>query len=254
MFKEKYGYTGDIKSILKEHKARTKWVEFKKNRITDFVIKAKEVIRTIKPNCKLSASVFSYPDSINELMQDWPRWLNEGLIDTIEPMIYEKNNKLFFESVENFWENILKKEENIKNKILIGIGNVCNGGNYYDYPEQIRYVLEQRYSYNIFEATYFYPFIKLTDVFKEYGIQPISYTSSIEDKIKVINDDIVKKIDEYYSKISNFDFSKIKKALNDCISNPVEKNLNEVMEEIKLINDDKIKNNIYNIYYKVFTE
>ena len=254
MFKEKYGYTGDIKSILKEHKARTKWVEFKKNRITDFVIKAKEVIRNIKPNCKLSASVFSYPDSINELMQDWPRWLNEGLIDTIEPMIYEKNNKLFFESVQNFWENIINKEENIKNKILIGIGNVCNGGNYYDYPEQIRYVLEQRYSYNIFEATFFYPFIKLTDVFKEYGIQPISYTSSIEDKIKVINDDIVKKIDEYYSKITNFDFSKIKKALNDCISNPVEKNLNEVIEEIKLINDDKIKNNIYNIYYKVFTE
>jgi len=254
MFKEKYGYSGDIKIILKDRKARTKWVEFKKNRITDFVIKAKEVIRSIKPKCKISASVFSYPDSINELMQDWPRWINEGLIDTIEPMIYEKNNKLFFESVQNFWENIINKEENIKNKILIGIGNVCNGGNYYDYPEQIRYVLEQRYSYNIFEATFFYPFIKLTDVFKEYGIQPISYSSSVENKIKVIHDDIAKKIDEYYSKISNFDFSKVKKALNDCISNPVEKNLNEVIEEIKLINDDKIKNNIYNIFYKVFTE
>ena len=169
-------------------------------------------------------------------------------------MIYEKNNQIFFESVQYFWGTIINNYENTKNKVIIGIGNVCNGGNYYDYPEQIRYVLEQRYSYNIFEATFFYPFIKLTDVFKEYGIQPISYSSSVEDKIKVINDDIVKKIDEYYSKISNFDFSKIKTALKDCISNPVEKNLNEVIEEIKLINDDKIKNNIYNIFYKVFTE
>ena len=34
----------------------------------------------------------------------------------------------------------------------------------------------------------------------------------------------------------------------------LKKKLNEVIEEIKLINDDKIKNNIYNIFYKVFAE
>ena len=254
MFKEKYRYTGDIKEILKDHKTRSKWVEFKKNRITDLLIEAKEVIKGINPNCKLSASVFSYPESINELMQDWPRWINEELIDYIEPMIYEKNNKYFYESVKDFWENIINKDENIKNKIIIGIGNVCNGGNYYDYPEQIQYVLEQRYSYNIFEASFFFPFIKLTDVFKQYGNNPIPYSSTIEDKIKAINDDLVKKIDEYYSKISNFDFSKIKIALNDCLSGPMDKNIEEVIKEINLIDDDKIKNNIYNIFYKIYTE
>ena len=254
MFKEKYGYTGDIKEILKDHKARSKWVEFKKNRITDLLIEAKEVIKGINPNCKLSASVFSYPESINELMQDWPRWINEELIDYIEPMIYEKNNNYFYKSVEDFWGYIINKEENTKNKIIIGIGNVCNGGNYYYYPEQIKYVLDQRYSYNIFEASFFFPFIKLTGVFKEYGINPISYSSTIEDKIKVINDDLTKKIDEYYSKISNFDFSKIKIALNDCISNPIDKNIEEVIKEINFIDDDKIKNNVYNIFYKIYTK
>ena len=254
MFKEKYGYTGDIKDILKDHKARSKWVEFKKNRITDLLIDAKEVIKNIKPNCKISASVFSYSESINELMQDWPRWINEELIDYIEPMIYQKNNELFFESVQNFWETIINKDEKTKNKIIIGIGNVCNGGNYYDYPEQIRYVLEQRFSYNIFEASFFFPFIKLTNTFKIYSINPISYSSNIEDKIQAINDDLTKKIDEYYSKISDFDFSKIKKALNNCISEPIEDNFEICINEIKLINDDKIKENIYNIFYKIKTE
>ena len=187
-------------------------------------------------------------------MQDWPRWLNDESIDYIEPMIYEKNNQIFFESVQYFWWTIINNYENTKNKVIIGIGNVCNGGNYYDYPEQIQYVLEQGYSYNIFEASFFFPFIKLTDVFKVFGIQIISYSSSVENKVKVISDDLVKKIDEYYSQISNFDFSKIKNALNDCISNPLDKNLEEVIKEIKLINDEKIKNNIYNIFYKVFTE
>ena len=32
MFKEKYGYTGDIKNILTDQKARNKWVDFKKNK------------------------------------------------------------------------------------------------------------------------------------------------------------------------------------------------------------------------------
>ena len=253
MFKEKYKYTGDIKTILQERKARTKWVEFKKNRITDLLISANGVIKSIKPNCKLSASVFSYPESINELMQDWPRWLNEELIDYIEPMIYEKNNAYFYESVQNFWENIINKEESTKNKIIIGIGNVCNGGDYYDYPEQIKYVLEQRFSYNIFEASFFFPFIKLTDVFKNYGNNPISYTASIGEKIKAINDDLIKKIDEYYSKISNIDYSKIKQALSKCLSEPSEDNINGVFEEINLINNKIIKDNIYNIFYKVYS-
>lgn len=253
MFKEKYKYTGDIKTILQERKARTKWVEFKKNRITDLLISAKGVIKTIKPNCKLSSSVFSYPESINELMQDWPRWLNEELIDYIEPMIYEKNNAYFYESVQNFWENIINKEESTKNKIIIGIGNVCNGGDYYDYPEQIKYILEQRFSYNIFEASFFFPFIKLTDVFKKYGNNPISYTASIGEKIKAINDDLIKKIDEYYSIISNIDYSKIKQALNRCLSEPSEDNINGVFEEINLINNNIIKDNIYNIFYKVYS-
>ena len=253
MFKEKYKYTGDIKTILQERKARTKWVEFKKNRITDLLISAKGVIKTIKPNCKLSSSVFSYPESINELMQDWPRWLNEELIDYIEPMIYEKNNAYFYEYVQNFWENIINKEETSKNKIIIGIGNVCNGGDYYDYPEQIKYILEQRFSYNIFEASFFFPFIKLTDVFKKYGNNPISYTASIGEKIKAINDDLIKKIDEYYSIISNIDYSKIKQALNRCLSEPSEDNINGVFEEINLINNNIIKDNIYNIFYKVYS-
>ena len=92
-----------------------------------------------------------------------------------------------------------------------------------------------------------------TEVFKTYGVNPISYTASIEDKIKAINDDLVKKIDEYYSKILNFDFSKIKQALNKSVSEPTDENLKDVMKEINLINYDQIRDNIYNIFYRVFS-
>ena len=93
----------------------------------------------------------------------------------------------------------------------------------------------------------------MTDVFKKYGNNPISYTASIGEKIKAINDDLIKKIDEYYSIISNIDYSKIKQALNRCLSEPSEDNINGVFEEINLINNNIIKDNIYNIFYKVYS-
>ena len=75
MFRDKYGYSSseDIKTILEDKKARTRWVEFKKQRITDLLSKSKEELKMIRPNLILTAAVFPEPNHIDSIMQDWPR-------------------------------------------------------------------------------------------------------------------------------------------------------------------------------------
>ena len=67
MFKDKYGYSSseDIKTILEDKKARTRWVEFKKQRITDLLSKSKEELKMIRPNLILTAAVFPEPNHID---------------------------------------------------------------------------------------------------------------------------------------------------------------------------------------------
>ena len=251
MFKNKFKYDTslDIKTILEDRKARTRWVEFKKQRITDLLVSSKEELRLIKPNLILTAAVFSDPSSIDSIMQDWPRWLNEELIDYIEPMIYQKDTNYFMNyQVENFISGVMSNDENyIKNKVIIGIGPVVNGGDYLEYLDQIQYVVSLHHSYTIFCASLTLNFKKLLKTFLNFNYAPISYKTEIENKINVLTIDLIKKIEEFYSNISEDDFTELIQSLYNCQKEKTEQNINKVFEQIELIKDGQIKENIYNI-------
>ena len=254
MFKNKFGYDTslDIKTILEDRKARTRWVEFKKQRITDLLVSSKEELRIIKPNLILTAAVFSDPSSIDSIMQDWPRWLNEELIDYIEPMIYQKDTNYFMNyQVENFISGVMSSDENfIKNKVIIGIGPVVNGGDYLEYLDQIQYVVSLHHSYTLFCASLTLNFKKLLNTFLNYNYSPISYTTETENKINVLTIDLIKKIEAFYSNISEEDFTELIKSLYNCKNEKTEQNINKVFDQIELIKDGQIKENIYNIFIK----
>ena len=258
MFKKKYNYplNEDIKTILEDKKARTRWVDFKKQRITDLLISSKERIRDIKPNLLLTAAVFSDISNINSIMQDWPRWLNEELIDYVEPMMYQKDTNYFINyQVNNFLSGVINDDETyIKNKIIFGIGTVVDGGDYIEYLDQIQYIVSLHHSYTIFCGSLIFKFNKLVNTYKSYNYSPISYTSKIEDKIEVLTNDLVKKIEQYYSKISDDDFNELVKLLINCKNEKNEDNVNKVIEKIKLIKDEKIRENIYGIFIKVYSK
>ena len=254
MFKDKYGYSSseDIKTILEDKKARTRWVEFKKQRITDLLTKSKEELRMIRPNLILTAAVFPDPDSIDSIMQDWPRWLNEDLIDYVEPMIYQKDTNYFINSqVNNFVSWISNNdEEYLQNKVIIGIGTVVGGGDYLEYLDQIQFVLKMHYSYTIFSASLTLQYTKVKNTFINYNYKPISFTSSLEDKIEVLTKDIIKKIEEYYTNISDEDFSGLLKALKNCQKEKTEENAMKVIDEIELIENEQIMRDLYYNFIK----
>lgn len=63
--------------------------------ITEFVREASKAVRKAKPGIVLSAAVFGTPESAAHHNQDWPTWLEEGLVDYVCPMTYTESPEEF---------------------------------------------------------------------------------------------------------------------------------------------------------------
>ena len=107
------------------------------------------------------------------------------------------------------------------------------------------------HSYTIYSTAYVLSFNKLKNAYINYNYKPISYTSKFEDKIEVLTNDLIKKIEHYYKKISDEDFSGVVNALEKGQKEKKEENVEEILEEIKIIKDEKIKKTIYDILIKI---
>jgi len=93
VFKGLYGI--DPKEIEKPNHARSLWVQWRAQNITSFVEELRLEMRRISPETALSAAVFKdYPRCLVAVGQDWPRWVDEGLVDFICPMTYEYDLKV----------------------------------------------------------------------------------------------------------------------------------------------------------------
>ena len=255
-FKELYHYSEseDIKDILKNNNSRYEWVEFKKQRITDLLISSKAKLRDINPNLIFTAAVYYDPAYINSFMQDWPKWVDNNIINFVEPMMYQKDTNYFItHDVDLFISAILKQEdEYIKKKVIFGISPVVYGGSYLDYIDQTEFVMNRHSSYSIFCCLYIYTYTKLVNTFKKYSYKSISYTDSFEKKIEVLTKELKKKIEQYYqSQTTGEDFNDLLTALDDCSKEKTEESVNKVFEQIKLIKDEIIRNNTNYAFFKV---
>ncbi len=68
---------------------------FKRDQITGFVREVRHALKEKKPNLKLSAAVWEPAPSALRVSQDWPSWVDEGLLDFICPMIYTEDMAYF---------------------------------------------------------------------------------------------------------------------------------------------------------------
>lgn len=93
-FKNTYGYTGDVRTLVTTNStAATRWKEYKKTIISDFVAGVYYTIKNVNPEVGLSTAIFGNVESaINEKMQDWASWAEDGLIEIITPMSYYQSS------------------------------------------------------------------------------------------------------------------------------------------------------------------
>jgi len=80
------------KPVLAGGELEQRYRDFRRNAITSFVAEVRGMMKSVRPKMKLSADVFPDPVSSREsVLQDWTRWVKDGLLDFICPMNYTED-------------------------------------------------------------------------------------------------------------------------------------------------------------------
>jgi uncharacterized lipoprotein YddW (UPF0748 family) len=98
LFKEFSGWDPlEIKAQDSGNMIWNEWLEWNRDRVTQFVAELKDALKTMGRSIKISAAVFLDPDNARVLIgQDWAKWAERGLVDMLCPMLYTDHD-VFFE-------------------------------------------------------------------------------------------------------------------------------------------------------------
>ena len=91
---------GELGDALSMPDVRARWEEWRAEQVTAFVREVREALADASSDTKLSAAVM--PDALlarRHYGQDWARWLAEGLLDFVVPMVYTDNPVTAFHQV-----------------------------------------------------------------------------------------------------------------------------------------------------------
>ncbi len=235
-FKDTYHITGDLKVLIRTSKeVRQNWLTWKKETLTNFVKEASTLIRLIRPNIRISAAVLSNANSaINECHQDYPTWLEQGYIDTFEPMAYTNDVKSFESQVATHKQNSDKYDTELR----VGLGAKLSEENTLIDLKEIK-VMDSYGSYLIFCVYYYYRDHTLNQLLtSNHHYDFISDLTSDEEYLAIYIKDTLDMITNYYSPMLDDDFTALKMALNT-------KDINNIITAIQKLNDTAMKNYLY---------
>ncbi|MFH1876823.1 MAG: family 10 glycosylhydrolase [Candidatus Omnitrophota bacterium] len=120
-----YGYSKDNitrfkkvtgkRVVTEEDKA---WKDWKRHEVTELLTALVARARKLKPGIKISATgCMPYTRAYHEALQDWPGWLNHGLVDFVTTMSYSPEPVEFAA-----WITYVKTKVSDFRKVIIGVG------------------------------------------------------------------------------------------------------------------------------------
>lgn len=100
------------------------WLQWRADQLTNFLARLYHQVKTIKPEAIVSLSPAVYPFCLVNLLQDYPAWLEQGLVDIIHPQIYRSS---FFSYNQEIKKINKIFDRNILAKFAPGIAFTANG-------------------------------------------------------------------------------------------------------------------------------
>jgi uncharacterized lipoprotein YddW (UPF0748 family) len=71
------------------------WIAWRARKISDFLILAHRLVKARRPQAVLSISPNPYPWSYQNYLQDWPTWVDLGLVDELVVQVYRSDQNRF---------------------------------------------------------------------------------------------------------------------------------------------------------------
>jgi len=91
-FERETGLAAPFRDDLRNANA---WDDWRRASVTATVRGVADAARAARPGLLVSAAVWAYPErSYLSLFQDWPGWLDDGLLDFAVPMVYTRDDRL----------------------------------------------------------------------------------------------------------------------------------------------------------------
>lgn len=92
-----------IKLYQQEHQGRNppnnyldpEWMRWRANKITDFMQRVFQAVKSVKPNCLISLSPNPYYFAYSAYLQDWLAWVERGLVEELICQVYRNDLKTF---------------------------------------------------------------------------------------------------------------------------------------------------------------
>ena len=237
-FMEVSNLSGDFTTLfLNDASIRQKWIEYKKDSITEVVKLVSSEVKKVNSNVSVTASVFRYRSKDN-VCQDWPKWLEEGYLDFIEPMIYSNDDEYFIKDVDDSYNHLASKY------MIVGVGPMVSNGDIYQLIRQIRFLERYGCGYSVFSAAQMFNDENFVNAFAKYNKYTLSLKAPKIDKAQDVAKLLLNEINGYYKKVNNYDYSSIINILNMINNDYKEGLINSLIEEVDKIDNELIKNNM----------
>ncbi len=98
--------------MQKERLRAEKWVEYRKKGVTALVRDVYRRAKALKPRAQVTAAVLTPLASAENVCQDWPGWLREGILDYVIPMAYIEDNDALVRQIRE-WKTVDPRLERI---------------------------------------------------------------------------------------------------------------------------------------------
>lgn len=112
---DRFKSTTGLKKIKEGSRA---WTDWKRTQVTELLKLLVQKARALRPNIQVSATgCMSYARALHEAFQDWPSWLNTGLVDFVTVMNYSADPEEYAR-----WNEVARSKVKDPGKLYFGVG------------------------------------------------------------------------------------------------------------------------------------
>lgn len=135
-----------------ENPKNQQWLEWRANILTDFLARMSQQVKAVNPNLLISIAPNIHDWAFKEYLQDSPKWLQQGIVDTIHPQIYRRD----FPTYKSIIDRLLNEQFTSSTKAKMTPGILIKLGNYLISPEYLVKAIEYNRDRGIAGEVFFF--------------------------------------------------------------------------------------------------
>lgn len=97
------------------------WLRWRAQKLTQFIGRISRAIKKARPDVQFSVSPNPYPWSYDNYVQDWPQWVEDGLVDEVVVQIYRDNMSRFQNELNSSALSRVKNRANLMIGVIAGL-------------------------------------------------------------------------------------------------------------------------------------